>query len=650
MSALSLTTLSTVVVGAHLAVLVLATASVSAQSPAPVTRHSAKAFFDTTSFRLAASGGHAFSPDGTSLLVSSDQTGVWNAYALPVAGGALMPLTTSSTSATFAASYFPSDTRILYVADEGGNELTHVFVRERDGATRDLTPGPKVKADFIGWSTDGKTFYLQSNARDAANFDLLSVDATTYATTTLFKNDGFGIGALSPDARYLALEKPRTSADSNLYLADLTSGAAPKLLTEHTGNISYGIYDFSADGAFLIYSTDEAGEFTQAWTYALASGARKALLTARWDVMLVKDSPSGRFRVSAINVDGSTAMTIARRDGTPVTLSGVPAGDLGGARFDRTEATVAFSVSSDTSPSDIFVASLADGKARRLTTALNPAIKESDLVEASVARFKSYDGLEVPGILYQPKGASAASKVPAVVLVHGGPGGQSRRGYSAMIQHLVNNGYGVYAINNRGSSGYGKTFYHLDDKKHGDVDLKDVVASRKFLASLGWVDPARIGIMGGSYGGYMVAAALAFAPDAFDVGIDIFGVTNWSRTLASTPAWWAAFREALFDEMGNPETDGERHRAISPLFHAMNIRKPLLVVQGANDPRVLKVESDELVAAVKANKVPVEYLVFPDEGHGFLKRQNRIDASDAYLRFLDTHLKKAASAQTPSAQ
>jgi dipeptidyl aminopeptidase/acylaminoacyl peptidase len=207
-----------------------------------------------------------------------------------------------------------------------------------------------------------------------------------------------------------------------------------------------------------------------------------------------------------------------------------------------------------------------------------------------------------------------------------------------------------YAINNRGSSGYGKTFYHLDDKKHGDVDLKDVVASRKFLASLGWVDPARIGIMGGSYGGYMVAAALAFAPDAFDVGIDIFGVTNWSRTLASTPAWWAAFREALFDEMGNPETDGERHRAISPLFHAMNIRKPLLVVQGANDPRVLKVESDELVAAVKANKVPVEYLVFPDEGHGFLKRQNRIDASDAYLRFLDTHLKKAASAQTPSAQ
>jgi dipeptidyl aminopeptidase/acylaminoacyl peptidase len=300
---------------------------------------------------------------------------------------------------------------------------------------------------------------------------------------------------------------------------------------------------------------------------------------------------------------------------------------------------VAFTVASDTSPSDVFVASLKDGKARRLTKALNPAIDEADLVEARVARFKSYDGLEVPGILYRPHGASANSKAPALVLVHGGPGGQSRRGYSAMVQHLVNNGYAVYAINNRGSSGYGKTFFHLDDKRHGDVDLKDVIASKAFLQSLDWVDGERIGIMGGSYGGYMVAAALAFEPQAFDVGVNIFGVTNWVRTLQSIPPWWESMREALFDEMGDPATDGERHRAISPLFHAKNIVKPMLVVQGANDPRVLKIESDEIVAAVKANGVPVEYLVFPDEGHGFLRKQNRIDASDAYLRFLDQHLK-----------
>lgn len=261
------------------------------------------------------------------------------------------------------------------------------------------------------------------------------------------------------------------------------------------------------------------------------------------------------------------------------------------------------------------------------------------LVESEVTRFASYDGLEIPGILYRPKMATAATPVPAIVLVHGGPGGQSRRSYSALVQHLVNHGYAVYAINNRGSSGYGKTFYHMDDKRHGDVDLKDVVASKDYLAGLDWIDGERVGIMGGSYGGYMVAAALAFEPDVFDVGVNIFGVTNWVRTLESIPPWWESFREALYDEMGDPATDAERHRAISPLFHAENIVKPLLVVQGANDPRVLQVESDELVEAVRANGVPVEYVLFEDEGHGFRKRENRITASEAYLEFLDKHLK-----------
>ena len=147
-------------------------------------------------------------------------------------------------------------------------------------------------------------------------------------------------------------------------------------------------------------------------------------------------------------------------------------------------------------------------------------------------------------------------------------------------------------------------------------------------------------MMGGSYGGYMTAAALAFHPEAFDAGVNIFGVTNWVRTLNSIPAWWGAQRVALFDEMGDPATDAERHRAISPLFHAAGIRRPMLVVQGANDPRVLQVESDELVAAVRANNVPVEYVLFPDEGHGFLRKENRISASEAYLRFLDQHLRR----------
>ena len=201
----------------------------------------------------------------------------------------------------------------------------------------------------------------------------------------------------------------------------------------------------------------------------------------------------------------------------------------------------------------------------------------------------------------------------------------------------------VYDINNRGSSGYGKSFFALDDRKHGEADLADVVASKQMLVDTGYVDPGRVGIIGGSYGGYMVLAALAFRPDVFDVGVNIFGVSNWLRTLQSMPAWWGAERDALFAELGNPATDEERLRRISPLFHAERIKRPMIVLQGANDPRVLQVESDEIVAAVKKNNVPVEYIVFPDEGHGFVKRENEIRGYKAILNFLDTHLAKPGS-------
>jgi dipeptidyl aminopeptidase/acylaminoacyl peptidase len=607
--------------------------------PRPV-RYSARDFFETTAFTMASPTGYAFSADGRSLLVNSDKSGVFNAYMLPLDGGDPRPLTNSTGNATYGASFFPGDDRLLYTFDEGGNELNHLYVRERDGTVRDLTPGERLKAMFIGWSGDGKRFFAATNERNPQMFDVYAYDAATYARTRLFENEGYLPAAVSPDGRWVALVKLHSSANNDLYLADLTGTAEPRLITEHQGNVAHDVHGFTPDGRALVYGTNEHGEFSQAWTHDLATGEKKPLIEADWDVMFVMHSPSGRYRVHALNEDASTRLTITdTRTGRPVALRGVPAGDLGGVRFNRDETRMAFTVASDTSPADIFVADLATGEARRLTRALSPRIDERRLVEGEVVRFRSYDGLEIPGILYRPREASAANPVPAIVWVHGGPGGQSRRGYSAMIQHLVNNGYAVYAINNRGSSGYGKTFFHMDDRRHGDVDLKDVVASRDWLASHDWISN-RIAVAGGSYGGYMTAAALAFHPEAFDAGINVFGVTNWVRTLESIPPWWGAQRTALFDEMGDPATDAERHRAISPLFHAANIRRPMLVVQGANDPRVLQVESDELVAAVRANNVPVDYLLFPDEGHGFLKKQNRIDASEAYLRFLDRHLRR----------
>ena len=279
-------------------------------------------------------------------------------------------------------------------------------------------------------------------------------------------------------------------------------------------------------------------------------------------------------------------------------------------------------------------------KYQRLTTSRNPDIDPEFLSDAKIIRYRSFDGMKIPAVYYRPHQASANNRVPALIWVHGGPGGQSRVGYRALIQYIVSHGYAVLAVNNRGSSGYGKTFQSLDDQAHGEGDLDDCVWAKEWLKKQYYIDQDKIGIIGGSYGGYMVMAALAFRPDVFDVGVNIFGVTNWVRTLKSIPPWWESFRTSLYKEMGDPNTMEDYLYSISPLFHSDNIIKPVLVLQGANDPRVLQIESDEMVKAIKDNGVPIEYVVFDDEGHGFVKKRNQIAANEAILSFLDNFLQQ----------
>jgi dipeptidyl aminopeptidase/acylaminoacyl peptidase len=530
------------------------------------------------------------------------------------------------------------------MSDQGGNELDHLFVLETNGTPKDLTPGEKVKAMFAGWTGDKKAFWVLTNERDPKFFDIYRYTTDGYSKQLIFTNkDGWDIGSISKDGRWVALNKVRNNADSDIYVWDSSnSDAAPKHITPHQGNIVHGALSFTADGKELYYSTNERSEFDEAWSYDLASGERKPIIQARWDVAFVGFSENGRYRVSATNEDARTVITVIdTKTGRKVTLPELPEGDILGVTISRSETKLAFYLNGDTSPSNLFVLDLGSGKYTKLTEALNPAIDRANLVEGKRIKYKSFDGLSIPAILYRPHQASSGAPAPALVWVHGGPGGQSRHGYSPAIQHLVNNGYAILAVNNRGSSGYGKTFFHKDDKQHGDVDLKDCIWGRKYLEGLGWIDRSKIGIIGGSYGGYMVAAALTFEPDAFDVGIDIFGVTNWLRTIKSIPPWWEAEKEALYAEIGDPAQEEQRLHDRSPLFHAKNIKKPLLVVQGANDPRVLKAESDEIVEAVKKNGIPVDYVIFPDEGHGFRNKANRIAASEAYVGFLDKYLKTA---------
>lgn len=607
-----------------------------ASSPRKVKRYSIEQFMDTVRI-----GGSSFSHDEKQILFHSNETGIFNVYAVPVAGGEAKRLTDSKQESTYAVSFFPSDSRFLYAYDRGGNENDHLYVREADGTERDLTPGEKTKANFLGWSHDRKSFYYSTNERDPRFFDVYEMSVGDFKPALVFKNEqGLDFGAVSNDKRYIAFSKTGDSTvDSDIYLYDARTKEA-KLITPHKGEISFAAHAFDPQSKYLYYSTDEGGEFSYLKRYELATGKTEDVERADWDIWGTYFSRNGKYRVTVINEDARTVIKIYdAATGKIVPLPKLPEGDVTGVNISPSERLMAFYLNGDRSPSNLYVYDFATRKATKLTNSLNPEINPSDLVEAEIVRYKSFDGMAIPAILYKPHEASAQNKVPAIVLVHGGPGGQARKGYKAQVQFLVNHGYAVLDVNNRGSSGYGKSFYTADDKKHGREPLWDVVEAKKYLQRTGWVDEEKIGVMGGSYGGYMVLAALAFKPEEFAVGVDIFGVSNWVRTLQSIPPYWESFRKALYKEIGDPEKELEHLRATSPLFHAEKIRRPLIVLQGANDPRVIKPESDEIVEAVKKNNVPVEYIVFDDEGHGFSKKANELRANKAILQFLEKRLR-----------
>ena len=611
-------------------------------------RYTIEQFMATTSIM-----GASFSADEKRILFSSNATGIFNAYTLPVEGGTPESLTQSTVESTFSVSFFPQDDRALFMRDRGGNEDYHLFLLDLDGTERDLTPGEKLRAQFMGWRPDGSAFFVSSNERDPRFFDLYRYDAQTYDRTLLYKNEeGFDLGVVSRDERWIALNRSNTTSDSDIYLFDIATQQV-KHLTPHQGAISFRAETFDPVSRKLLFLTNEGSEFKRLCTYDLLTGTVRDHESADWDVITTYFSRDGKFRVTGINQDGSIVIRIVEileKEGAageqaenPVTLPALPEGEIRGVVFSGNSARMAFYVNGDRSPDNLCVLDFKAGRIgqiRQLTQSLSPDIDPSDLVEAQVVRFKSFDGTVIPSIYFKPHEASASNKAPAIVYVHGGPGGQTMRGYNAQIQYLVNHGYAVLGINNRGSSGYGKTFFTAANRKHGREPLWDCVEARTYLASLGYIDHERIVIMGGSYGGYMTLAALAFRPEVFKVGVDIFGVSNWLRTLESIPLYWESVRKAIYDEIGDPVKDIDFLVATSPLFHAREIRKPLMVIQGVNDPRVIKAESDSIVEAVRRHNVPVEYLVFPDEGHSFTKKKNQIEANRRILEFLDKYLKQ----------
>lgn len=589
-------------------------------------------------------GNYSFSDDESRLLINTNETGIYNLFELNLADSSKRPVTSSTNESFFAVDYVHGTKQVLYSADKGGNELSHIYLLDENGNATDLTPGENVKASFDGWSKDKKIMYYISNKRDPRYFDLYSMNTGEWKEKMIYKNtDGYELSAKSRDRSLIALSRPITTSESKLFIYNSDTGNITEVSEEGKPG-SYNGQVFSNDKKFFYYTTDVGKEFLYAVKYEIATGNRMVVYEDEWDVSGYGFSENEKYRLAIVNEDGRIVVRMwDNASGTPVSYPDIPGSTISGLRISDSEKKMALLLGSSRMAGDVYLWEVGAGEMKKLTSTMNPEIDPDNLIEAQVIRFRSFDSLEIPAIFHKPLTATRKNKVPGLIFVHGGPGGQSMIYYDPLIQYLGNHGYAVLAVNNRGSSGYGRSFYRMDDRNHGDKDLRDCIWGKKWLQDQDYIDGEKIGIIGGSYGGFMTMAAMTTFPEEFEVGVNFFGVTNWIRTLRSIPPFWAAQRDALYQELGDPfSADSARLYQISPLFHGNKVKNPVIILQGANDPRVLKVESDEMVEAIKANNVPVEYVVFPDEGHGFVKRENEIKAYSQVLQFLDKYLKGEA--------
>ncbi len=585
--------------------------------------------------------GSAFNTDETKLLINSNRTGISNVYELNIVDTSIKPLTRSAKESYYSIDYLHGSNNYLYSADQGGNENRHIYLQKvSDTSAKDITPWANSQNNMFGWSNDKKAMYVSSNKRNPKYFDLWRLDTVSWAPVLFYKNDsGYSPEAISKTERYIALTKSITTDKNEMYLYDRNAKTMKQLSNDNEA--TWNPVAFEKNDSILYYISNDGSEFSYLLKYNINTEKSDKIYETKWDVVDMALSENEKYYTILVNDDAKNKILLFdHANNKQIDFPEIKDGEIKGVLFSPSERNMMLTVGSSRTPNNLYVYNFKKKELKQVTQTLNKEVNPSDMVSAEVVRFKSFDGKEIPAIFYKPLTASKDRKVPGLLWIHGGPGGQSRTGFSNDIQYLVNHGYAVLAVNNRGSSGYGKTFYKMDNKDHSNGDLKDCIWGKKWLQQQDYIDTGRIGIEGGSYGGCMVLSALAFYPEEFKAGADLFGVANWLRTLRSIPPYWESFRKALYDEMGDPNTsDSVMLKKTSPLFNFQRINKPLIVFQGMNDVRVLPIESQEIVDGVKKNGVPVEYVTYPDEGHGFAKKENQITTAKRTLTFLDKYLK-----------
>lgn len=620
---------------------VLATAFLTAASPAlaqsaadPEVARTVEAI---ASIRSA--GGPNFSPDGARIAFISSASGIPQVWTMAADGSDPRQVTRLSDPVQ-SVDWSPLGDLLAYDVAPGGGLNVQIYVSRPDGSeARRLTAGGRENNALTGWTDDGQRLMAASNARDPARFEPVLIDVATGVATPV--SDGAGVSRLldlSPDGRHAVITRLVSRGDNNLYLIDLASGAEV-LLTPHSETASFGWGEFSPDGR-RIHVTSNGGRDRLAFgVIDLGPDGAPApvrIIAERGDAEAEGGALSHDGRRAALfwNAAGRSELSwLDTATGEVTPGPALPIDIVSGSVLSLDGETLAFSGSGANRPGDIHRLDIASGTLAQLTRSAHDGVDLATLVRPTLVTYRAHDGEELSGWLYRPNGASGPG--PVVFNYHGGPEGQSRPSMSDVTQALVSRGITVFAPNVRGSTGFGKRFVNLDNGALRVDGVRDIKATTDHLVAAGIADPGRLGIMGGSYGGYMVMAGVTEYPDMFAGGANLFGVVNFETFFAQTEPWMAAISTV---EYGNPVTEADMLRALSPIHKIDIVTTPLIILHGANDTNVPVVEAEQIVNSLRARDVPVEYVLFPDEGHGWRKLPNRIRSTTAIVSFFERTL------------
>ncbi len=589
--------------------------------------------------RIGSAFSPSFSPDGTRLAFVSNLGGLPQVWTVPAEGGWPEAATALDDPVGFVE-WSPDGSQLAFTLAPGGGMNEQVYLVRPDGTgLRRLTAGGKETNRLSGFTHDGRELILGGNARDGSAIDayLLGIASGTPRGAT--RTGGINSYAdVTRDGRLAVLSRLVSRGDNNLYLIDLTTGAET-LLTPHEGPGSFGGGVFAPDARSVYLSSNQSRDLAAFARVALDPRGKPGpieVVAARDDAELQQFVIDDAGTTAALlwNVAGRSELAfvdLATQRSTPGPT--LPAEIASGLAFSRDGRKLALSASGATAPSDIWVLERSSEKLRQITRSPHAGVDLASLVRPSLVHFKAHDGLDLSGWLYRPAGQAAPG--PVVLSFHGGPEGQERPAFRSDYQALVARGIAVLAPNVRGSSGFGKRFVNLDNAALRRDGVRDIEACVDYVVKAGIADPRRIGIMGGSYGGYMVMAGLTRYPDAFAAGANLFGVVNFATFFAHTEPWMAAISKV---EYGDPDTQKDLLRELSPIHEVDRVKAPTIVLHGANDTNVPVVEAEQVVESLKKRGVPVEYVLFPDEGHGWRKTPNRIRSTVAIVRWFDRHL------------